>query len=217
MDQTERWPRSVGGNVALDFINTDLFSRADRSTDVLRSVEEFLAWSEHAGVASASSVPAEWSRTQEQAFLGEAVDVRAAIRMVVEAIAEQRDVDPVALTTLRSAYAGAVNRAVPTLDGGGLSWTWESTSPRGALSVLVGAAVDLLRHAGVDRLKACPSCGFVFLDTTRNGSRRWCSMEDCGTQVKMRRYVTKRAETRSQLHGSRGERAAHADAPSSTP
>ncbi|MFD0480100.1 CGNR zinc finger domain-containing protein [Nonomuraea thailandensis] len=34
----------------------------------------------------------------------------------------------------------------------------------------------------------CPSCGWLFLDTTRNGSRRWCSMAMCGSQVKSRRY-----------------------------
>jgi predicted RNA-binding Zn ribbon-like protein len=161
-------------------------------------------------------VPAERSRTQEQAFLREAVDVRTAIRIIVEAIAEQRDVGPAALATLRSAYADAVGRAVPTVDRGRLSWAWEPTSPRDALSELVGAAVDLLRHDAIDRLKACPSCGFVFLDTTRNGSRRWCSMEDCGAQEKMRRYVTKRAETRKRSRVDGSERTVPADAPSST-
>ena len=201
MNLAERWPRLVGGDAALDFVNTDLFSQADRSTDVLRSAEEFVAWCAHAGVASPSSATVHLSRAQEQAFLREADEVRTAIRMIVEAIAARRDFDPAALTTLRSAYADAVGRAAPTLDGGGLSWAWEPPSPHGALSVLVGAAVDLLRHGAVDRIKACPNCGFVFLDTTRNGSRRWCSMEDCGGQEKMRRYVTKRAETRKQLRG----------------
>jgi predicted RNA-binding Zn ribbon-like protein len=215
MDLAERWPRSVGGNVALDFVNTDLFSQTDRSTDVLRSAKEFLAWCAHAGIASASSAPAGRSRTQDQAFLREAVDVRSAIRILVEAIAGQQDIDRDALITLRSAYADAVGRAAPTLDGGRLSWAWEPTSPRNVLSELVGAAVDLLRHGAVDRIKACPSCGFVFLDTTRNGSRRWCSMEDCGGQEKMRRYVTKRAETRTRSQVGMGERAAQVDAPPS--
>ncbi|NLP83796.1 CGNR zinc finger domain-containing protein [Microbacterium sp. CFH 90308] len=89
-----------------------------------------------------------------------------------------------------------MGQATPTLDGNHLSWAWESGSPRDALSELVASAVDLLRDHPAGRLKECPSCGFVFLDTTRNGSRRWCSMEDCGTEEKMRRYIAKRAETR---------------------
>lgn len=193
----ERWPRLVAGDLALDFVNTDVASQGDRSTDVLRSVDEFIAWCAHAGIEPTSSEPDGWSPMQEQAFLNDAVDLRSAIRAVVAAICERRDPDLAALDTLRSAYADAVDRAAAKLDGGRLSWAWEPVPPAFELSRVIGAAVDLLRDAPIDRLKACPSCGFVFLDTTRNGSRRWCSMEDCGTQEKMRRYVTKRAQTRT--------------------
>ena len=102
------------------------------------------------------------------------------------------------LNTLRSAYVDAVDGAAPTLDDGHLSWAWDTTSPRGPLDELVGAAVDLLRNDPLDRLKACPNCGHLFLDATKNGSRRWCSMEDCGTQVKVQRFVAKRAEQRAR-------------------
>ena len=194
---TKRWPRLVGGNPSLDFVNTDFFA-ADGSADVLRSADEFLAWCAHAGVASTSEVPAKRPRAQEAAFLQEAVDVRGAIRSVMEAIATHSEPDRAALNALRSAYVDAVDGATPTLADGRLSWAWETTSPRGPLDELVGAAVDLLRNDPLDRLKACPNCGYLFLDTTKNGSRRWCSMEDCGTQAKMRRYVTKRAEQRAR-------------------
>ena len=65
----ERWPRLVGGNIALDFVNTELFSEADGSIDVLDSTDEFLAWCAHSGVASTAEVPAKRPRVQEQAFL----------------------------------------------------------------------------------------------------------------------------------------------------
>jgi predicted RNA-binding Zn ribbon-like protein len=188
----------VGGDPSLDFVNTELFSETDRAKDVLRSVDEFLAWCAHAGVASASDVPPKRPRTQEAAFLQEAVDVRDAIRRVMQATAAGGDPDRAALNALRAAYVDAVEGASPTLVDGRLSWSWETTSPRGPLDELVGAAMDLLRNGPVDRLKACPNCGHLFLDTTKNGSRRWCSMEDCGTQVKMQRYVEKRAKQRTR-------------------
>ena len=188
----------MGGDVALDFANTDIVSDGDRSTDVLRSVEEFLAWCSYAGVAAASSVHAGTSATEEQSLLRLATDVRTAIRIAIVAVARQHVVDQTALHTLRSAYADAIGQATPGLDGDHLSWAWESGSPRDALSELVASAVDLLRDHPAGRLKECPSCGFLFLDATRNGSRRWCSMEDCGTEEKMRRYVAKRAETRAR-------------------
>jgi predicted RNA-binding Zn ribbon-like protein len=188
----------VGGDVALDFANTDIVSDGDRSTDVLRSVEEFLAWCRYAGVAAASSVHAGTSADEEQSLLRTATHVRAAIRIAMVTVARHLDIDPSVLHTLRSAYADAIGQATPGLDGDHLSWAWEPGSPRAALSELVASAVDLLRDHPAGRLKECPSCGFVFLDATRNGSRRWCSMEDCGTEEKMRRYVAKRAEARAR-------------------
>jgi predicted RNA-binding Zn ribbon-like protein len=195
---TDQWPRLVGGDPALDFANTDLFFQDDRAADVLGDVDEFLAWCAFAGVTSASNVPTKRPRAQQEAFLQEAVDIRSALRSVMEAVATRQEPDHTALNALRSAYADGVEAAAPTLGEGRLSWDWDTTSPRGPLDELVGSAIDLLRHAPLERVKACPNCGHLFLDATKNGSRRWCSMEDCGTQVKMQRYVTKRAEKRAE-------------------
>lgn len=197
MSGTERWPRSVGGHVALDFVNTEVVSQADRSTDVLRAADEFSAWCAYAGVVSAATGPVQLSPAQERALLTRAGTLRHAIRSVVEAVAERRDADPDALTVLRSTTADAVGRALPALDGGRLTWAWEPSAPEAVLWELASSAVDLLRTGETARIKVCPGCGFVFLDTTKNGSRRWCSMDDCGKQEKMRRYVTKRARSRA--------------------
>jgi predicted RNA-binding Zn ribbon-like protein len=61
------------------------------------------------------------------------------------------------------------------------------------LRELAWASLDLLSTAPIARIKLCPACGFAFLDTTKNGTRRWCSMAECGTREKARRYVAKRA------------------------
>ncbi|WP_206074598.1 CGNR zinc finger domain-containing protein [Antribacter gilvus] len=197
MGEAERWPRTVGGHVALDFVNTDVVSQGDRSTDVLRATGEFLAWCGHAGVVSVAPGPARLSRAQERTFLTRAAELRGAVRSTVEAVAGERDADPAALTALSTAGAEAVQRAVPALENGRLVWAWDPGTPDAALWELASAAVDLLRAGPTGRIKVCPGCGFVFLDSTKNGSRRWCSMDDCGKQEKMRRYVAKRAQDRT--------------------
>jgi predicted RNA-binding Zn ribbon-like protein len=58
------------------------------------------------------------------------------------------------------------------------------------------AATALLTSGDLDRLKLCAGCHWVFLDSSRNHSRRWCTMEVCGTDEKKRRYVAKRAARR---------------------
>jgi predicted RNA-binding Zn ribbon-like protein len=53
-------------------------------------------------------------------------------------------------------------------------------------------AAELLIRDPVDRLKSCGNCPWILLDESRNASRRWCSMEGCGTEVKIRRLTERR-------------------------
>jgi predicted RNA-binding Zn ribbon-like protein len=61
-------------------------------------------------------------------------------------------------------------------------------------------AADLLAGTDLTRLGCCPvdagGCGWLFLDHSRNHSRRWCTMADCGTEVKARRLTERRRESR---------------------
>ncbi|KAA9375350.1 hypothetical protein F5972_28425 [Microbispora cellulosiformans] len=66
---------------------------------------------------------------------------------------------------------------------------------------LAHAAVEFLSTADLRRLRVCPlaegGCGWLFLDHSRNGSRRWCAMEDCGSQAKARRLTERRRARRA--------------------
>jgi predicted RNA-binding Zn ribbon-like protein len=83
--------------------------------------------------------------------------------------------------------------------GGHLDWTWvggrELDRP---LWPLARSAVELLVGGPLDRVKSCPApCGWLFLDVTRNGSRHWCSMSECGNQAKSRRLSARRRAARA--------------------
>jgi predicted RNA-binding Zn ribbon-like protein len=89
------------------------------------------------------------------------------------------------LDTLLAAHARAVaaGRLAP---GNPYTWQWDRPDPLWPVAI---AAVDLLRDPErLARVKRCAQCSWLFLDRSRNGSRRWCSMGECGAQVKMRRY-----------------------------
>jgi predicted RNA-binding Zn ribbon-like protein len=66
----------------------------------------------------------------------------------------------------------------------------------GMLWPIGAAAAELLTSPQLVRLKRCAGCPWVFLDQSKNFSRRWCAMDDCGTHEKIRRYVRKRAALR---------------------
>jgi predicted RNA-binding Zn ribbon-like protein len=72
---------------------------------------------------------------------------------------------------------------------------------------LTFAAVDLLTGLDLTRHRACPpedgGCGWLFLDRSRNNSRRWCVMADCGTAAKSRNLTERR---RAERVASRGQR-----------
>jgi predicted RNA-binding Zn ribbon-like protein len=65
---------------------------------------------------------------------------------------------------------------------------WEGDHLRRVLWPIASAAVDLLRTGPLDRIKTCANCPWLFIDHSRNRSRRWCTMDECGVHLKMRRY-----------------------------
>jgi predicted RNA-binding Zn ribbon-like protein len=94
------------------------------------------------------------------------------------------------LAELSRLVAAAHEAGVLAPEGDGrLGWTW---SPQELISIrhsVVHAASQLLAEAPGGRLKECPGerCGWLFLDTTKRGNRRWCSMRECGTEAKLSR------------------------------
>ena len=80
--------------------------------------------------------------------------------------------------------------------------TWELDTLEALGRPIAYAAWELLTSGPLDRVKRCHACPWLYLDQSKNGSRRWCSMDDCGKAVKMSRYVAKRAAARSTSSAS---------------
>jgi CGNR zinc finger/Putative stress-induced transcription regulator len=78
-------------------------------------------------------------------------------------------------------------------DGCAFVLAWDGDHLERPLWPLAVSVLDLLRSGPLERLRACVGCPWLFLDTSRNHSRRWCSMDDCGSRSKMRRYRARRA------------------------
>ena len=98
---------------------------------------------------------------------------------------------PVADTIRRRLNAAAAQPVpVPRLDPAG-TLSWRATQPVAAtLALIARDALELAGSDAVHRLRTCagPACGALFLDTSRPGTRRWCSMETCGNQAKKQTF-----------------------------
>jgi predicted RNA-binding Zn ribbon-like protein len=100
---------------------------------------------------------------------------------------EPGDLDIVSRQVSRALAHGVI---IP--DGAALVWDWRSDPGEleRPLWPIAKAALELLTDEQLDRLRQCanPECGWLFLDTSRNRSRRWCDMGSCGNRAKVRRF-----------------------------
>jgi predicted RNA-binding Zn ribbon-like protein len=176
----------VGGDPALDFANTVEGPRNRVNTDSIRDGAELMAWAAYAGVLDPRTAERLTARADD--VLPKARELRAAIYDVFRAIADGDEPSAAALARLAAFDAEAVAHARLTPADGRFDRSWSGDDPERVLWPLAHAAVDLLRHGPLDRLKLCHDCRWLFIDSSRNRSRRWCSMNECGGRSKMRRY-----------------------------
>jgi predicted RNA-binding Zn ribbon-like protein len=202
-----------GGHLALDFVNTVGGLRDEPPSpqdELLTSYEDLLVWCVRLGVISAAdgarlSSAAADDEQGARGALRRAHELRELIYATFRPIADGAEPPAELLDELRDADRDALAKArlAPAGDGAGsrgraLRWTWpppqDLTDP---LRPIAHAAVELLTNGPLEHVKICANCRWLFLDQSRNHSRRWCSMAECGTQVKQRRFVERRRRTRS--------------------
>ncbi|MEU3163931.1 ABATE domain-containing protein [Streptosporangium sp. NPDC006930] len=177
----------VGGHPVLDLTNT-VFDRTLPAEDVelLNTPSDVLTWCASAGLFD--EVP---SLTEDSAsgLVREVRAVREQAWAVFSAITDGETVPTEPFGALlqragKGTRAGQVQRIDAALDGYTADWTTPGAIPT-TLSLLAIHAVFTLPPG---RIRTCGRCGWLFLDSSRGGRRRWCSMSVCGNREKARRH-----------------------------
>jgi predicted RNA-binding Zn ribbon-like protein len=189
----------VAGQLALDFANTVDDPGGPEHHDHIATYAGLLAWSVRLGPLTADQAAAlgATSPRAAAAAVRKAHTLRTAIQDVFGPLADGADPDGPGWAVLRGYVAEAVSRA--ELDGVGYRWAAEA--PHAMLWPVAQAAADLLRGPDLARVKRCGGCPWLFVDRSRNGSRRWCAMGDCGTHAKIVKYVDRRRARREATGG----------------
>jgi predicted RNA-binding Zn ribbon-like protein len=191
--------RIVGGNLALDFVNTRSGPRhGPVDTEWLSSYADFVAWSRRVAAAGPSVTPSEAApRPAEVDAVAAFARVQACRDDMYEiflALADGCAPAGPALRRMQLAYLEALAHGRLAGDTEGCTWKWASGGDLLApLWPIVAAAVELLTSKPADPIKPCHTCRFMFIDRSKNGSRRWCSMDDCGKAAKIARYLQRRS------------------------
>lgn len=197
----------VGGKSCLDFANTVEPRRGGPGRDHLGSYADLVLWALHAGELNeeqAEQLLDEAGRRpgDVEAAFQRALTLREAIYRIFSAIVRGEEPRRSDLEALARANAAAArhSRITPSTDGFVWDWTEDANLER-PLWALARSAVELLTGGELERLKECPAeeggCGWLFFDESKNRSRRWCSMADCGSKVKMRRLYARRRSQNS--------------------
>jgi predicted RNA-binding Zn ribbon-like protein len=195
-----------GGALCLDFANT-VDNRPSTALELLRSYGDLVAWAEQSGAvdaAAASELRAEAGRrpgAAESALAG-ARALREAIYAIFSARAGGRDAPAGAVATLNAALAPSLARLrLDARDGGAFGWRWslEDGALDGLLAPIVDSAAELLTSPDLARVRECEAdnCGWLFIDRSRNRSRRWCDMSVCGNRAKVRRHYARTKQAAS--------------------
>ncbi|WP_426700998.1 CGNR zinc finger domain-containing protein [Rhodanobacter sp. Col0626] len=183
--------RLDGGRLCLDFVNSIHDRYAVDVEDYLQQPQRFIEWCVRTGAL----------RPDDGVRAPRAADKRAALMREVATLRHHLH----ALFAARIDHQSPPANAVRGLDrwlhdawaslslgaDGNLHWRVDARDARLPLKRIALDALDLLGDSSASQLRRCAnttSCGWLFLDTSKNQRRRWCAMETCGTAEKMQRY-----------------------------
>lgn len=187
----------LGSCLSLDFTNTcELNSRTGEHTEFLQDYADLLAWAEHAGALTAEqTLDLQQRAIAEPEAAGSvyqrAIGFRACLNAIFTAVVTGGDQDAAALAGFNAVVRESLSEIALAEAEQGFRVTWAGRHIQDLNSVLwviAYDAYDLLLHGDTSRVGRCEGCGWLYYDTTRNRSRRWCDMAVCGNRSKARRH-----------------------------
>ncbi|MBI3521570.1 MAG: CGNR zinc finger domain-containing protein [Chloroflexi bacterium] len=192
------------GALPLDFANTVSGSRPASPRELLLDYDDLVAWGLQACLlaeADAAKLRAEAKRHPQAArrALERARDLREAIYRVFTARGAAGSPEASDIALIGAAAGEGFARSSLVERDGRYAWTWSGA--RDDLDrvryAVARAASELLQEDDVPIVGECASdtCTWLFVDTSKNHSRRWCSMSDCGNRAKARRHYARTRTT----------------------
>jgi predicted RNA-binding Zn ribbon-like protein len=200
----------TGNWLSLDFTHTLADRYGSQRRELLNNYSDLMAWGvfvhlftdeeAHLLIKIAGQYPA-----QAEVILKRAILLREAIYRIFSANSEDALPEMVDLALLNAMLAEAMSHACLVSRGDAFVWDWTENGDLDRLKrilwLVVRSAAELLTSEKLHDVRACSAedCRWLFLDTSKNHSRRWCDMQTCGNQAKARRHYSRK---RDALHHS---------------
>ena len=188
-----------GGCTCFDFTNTVNSRHVSSGHEYLKTYADLLEWCNRTGLISsarikelfdlANSRQKEAEQIMEGAMMGREVLFR-----VFSAVAAGQKPDRKDLAAFNEKVSDSLSHVRLTMKNGEKSLDLSPDKPdlEEPLWQIYKSAFDVWINEDVDRIKECESCGWLFLDKSKNNRRRWCNMKTCGSSDKALRYYYKK-------------------------
>lgn len=192
-----------GGCPVFDFTNT-ISNRNDPDYfDYLTKYDDFVDWINKIKLLPKGKMDAiaafSKSHTRKSAdTLRQIIEVREVVFKLFSSLAQQQKADRETVDAFNGFFSEALSNMRVEVGRKEVATSFivsEKTILKEPLYILVKYAFDTLSTQSFDRIKECPTCRWLFLDTTKNGKRRWCNMQVCGSNDKARRYYHRKKES----------------------
>ena len=189
------------GWLCLDFANTVDWHASNSPVETLNKYADLIEWSADRGIVTGNAKDALLRKGEEkpieaQAVLEKAREIRENIYQILSDTAHGHSIRVTDLKGFNKALAGTVSHSRLVPDERGLKWDWDARSDKldSVIWPVVKSALNLMTSEAITRVGQCcdeKGCGCLFWDSSRNRSRRWCDMSDCGNRAKVRRFYAK--------------------------
>jgi predicted RNA-binding Zn ribbon-like protein len=197
----------VGGILCLDFCNTtENRTGLPEFHEQLTTYSRLVGFARQAGLLEEDELAHLLGRSASQPehagrTLGEALQLRETLFRVFNEVAHQREPFSEDMVELNRLVQRSLSRRRVERSEAGFEWRWQGKgdSLDCILWPVIESAAELLVGAQTDRIRACEgNCGYLFLDLSKNRSRRWCLMSVCGARAKNRRHYARTRAARAQ-------------------
>jgi predicted RNA-binding Zn ribbon-like protein len=190
--------KGKAGRICLDFANTVDWHASESPQETLRTYADLAAWAQGAGLLTKPETQrllreAEVNTAHSERALRRAITLREAVYRIFVALTKGKPPAEPDLAELNQSLSKISNGAGIKKSALGFEWSWNVD--RASLDLPIGlvalSAAELLVSAERGRVGQCADergCGWLFLDTSKNHSRRWCDAKDCGNRERQHRH-----------------------------
>jgi predicted RNA-binding Zn ribbon-like protein len=190
-----------GDGLCLDFVNTLFWRGTESPTEELTGFQPLLGWLEaksgHDGKILESAKT--WSAREPakaDMLLAEAIRLREAIHRIFAAAASGQPLPATDFEIVNRALEKAPARRKLAPSKGSWEIPWSAVSAPALLAPVLWSAADLILSRNRKRIRQCSNekCLYLFIDESKNGTRRWCDMSSCGNRAKAHRHLLRKKQ-----------------------